>query len=262
MRSSDAVAVDAVQARVEAQELAGRQLFVDEGPVRNEAERCFRRFRVRRQIVSVDEDAAGGRFQQAGDHADGGGLARAVRAEESVNLAGRHLERDAVHGGKAAVLLDEIVNGDHGRRRRCAPAPSAPGRRRGERGHVGNRRADQDRRRAGREIEVEHRHLQTADQRQDHRLPVEAAAREPQVRRVGGKLVERRINRQPQAAARSFIQIHLGPRVVVERAAHVDETDRNPGRDARPRAPSPHTAPCARCSRRPWCAAPRAPTEG
>ena len=85
----------------------------------------------------------------------------------------------------------------------------------------------------GTRLEVEHRHLQMADHRQDRRLPVEAAASEPQVRRVGGKLVERRIDRQPQATARSFIQVHLGPRVVVERATHVDETHRNPGRDAR-----------------------------
>ena len=84
----------------------------------------------------------------------------------------------------------------------------------------------------GRELEVEHRHLQLADQRQDRGLLVEAAAREPHVRRVGGKLVERRIDRQPQPAAVALVDVDLGPRVVVERAAHVDEADGDARRNA------------------------------
>ena len=73
---------------MEAQELARGQLLVDERPVGDEAERGLRRLGLGRQVVAVDEDAAGGRLEQAGDHADGRGLAGAVRAEEAVDLAG------------------------------------------------------------------------------------------------------------------------------------------------------------------------------
>jgi hypothetical protein len=64
---------------------------------------------------------------------------------------------------------------------------------------TGPRPADEDRRRILGKRHVEHGHLQAADQRQDGRLLVEAAAREPQVRRVRGKLVQRRVDRQPQS---------------------------------------------------------------
>ena len=42
----DAVAVDAVEAAVEAQELAGGELLVEEGPVGDEAERGLGRLRL------------------------------------------------------------------------------------------------------------------------------------------------------------------------------------------------------------------------
>ena len=86
-RAVDAVAVHAVEPAVKAQELAGRQLLVDERPIGNEAERRLGRFGLGRQIVAVDEDAAGGRLQQPGNHADRRRLAGAVRAEEAVDLA-------------------------------------------------------------------------------------------------------------------------------------------------------------------------------
>ena len=52
----DAVAVHAVEAAVEAQELAGGELLVDEGPVGDEAERGLGRLRLPRQVVAVDRD--------------------------------------------------------------------------------------------------------------------------------------------------------------------------------------------------------------
>ncbi|KAG1592198.1 hypothetical protein G6F46_014533 [Rhizopus delemar] len=42
------------------------------------------------------------RLQQAAQHADGGRLARAVRAEEAVDLAARHGQVDIVHGQQIA----------------------------------------------------------------------------------------------------------------------------------------------------------------
>ena len=52
------------------------------------------------------------------------------------------------------------------------------------------------------------------------------------MRGVSGKLIERGIHRQPQAAAVAFVQVDLRPRVVIERAAHVDQPDVDPRRNA------------------------------
>ena len=46
------------------------------------------------------------------------------------------------------------------------------------------------------------------------------------MRRVGGELIQRGIDRQPQPPAAIF-DVHLGPRVVVERAVDVDESHRD-----------------------------------
>src|SRR6476620_7930601 len=43
-------------------------------------------------------------IEQAGEHLEGRRLARAVRAEETDDLAWRDLERDAVHGTYLTVL--------------------------------------------------------------------------------------------------------------------------------------------------------------
>ena len=108
-----AVAVHAVEAGVKAQKFSRGQLFVDVGPVGNEAERRLRGFRMRREIVAVDDDAPGRRLQQAGNHPDRRGLSRAVRSEKAVNLSGIHVEIDAVDGRERAVLFPQILNGNH-----------------------------------------------------------------------------------------------------------------------------------------------------
>ena len=51
--------------------------------------------------------AAGG-TEDAGDHPDGGGLARAVGPEQAEQLAAGHLEVDAVDRGELAVALGEL----------------------------------------------------------------------------------------------------------------------------------------------------------
>ena len=112
-RPVDAVAVEAVEAPVKPQELAGGELLVDERPIGDESERRLRELRLRGDVVPVDHDAAGGRLQQPGDHAERRRLSRAVRAEEAVNLSRLDVEADAVDRGELAVLLDEIVDGNH-----------------------------------------------------------------------------------------------------------------------------------------------------
>ena len=138
-----------------------------------------------------------------------GGLAGAVRTEEAVDLARRHVEADAVDRGERAVLLDEIVDGDHGRRPVRGPPTSS---RRPLRAAESESRARRVGRAAGRpgrasrrrELEIEDRHLQAADERQDRGLLVEAAAGQPQVRGVGGKLVQGRDRPAATSRARSL----------------------------------------------------------
>ena len=47
----------------------------------------FDRFGLRGDVEAADGSAAGGRLQQAAEHADGGGFARAVGAEEAEDFA-------------------------------------------------------------------------------------------------------------------------------------------------------------------------------
>ena len=96
----DPVAVEAVEPAVEAQELAGRQLLVDERPIGNEAERRLGGLGLGRHVVAVDDDAPGGRLQQPRNHPQRRRLAGAVRAEEAVDLARRDVEADAVDRGE------------------------------------------------------------------------------------------------------------------------------------------------------------------
>ena len=58
---------------------------------------------------SVEEDRAGRGLQDAADGQDQGGLARAVRAEEGGDLAGRDLDRDLPDDGAAAALDGEVA---------------------------------------------------------------------------------------------------------------------------------------------------------
>ena len=71
-----------------------------------------------------------------------------------------------------------------------------------------------------------------SDQRNDRCLLVQAAAREAKMRGIGRELVERRIDGQPEAAIRAFVDVDLRPRVVVERAAHEYQSHGNARRDA------------------------------
>ena len=98
---------------MKAQELSGRQLLVDVGPVGYEPERTLCAFRVRRDVVAIDDDAAGGRLEETGNHSNRRGLASAVRSEETMNLAGADVEIDPVDGHERAVLFLQILNGDH-----------------------------------------------------------------------------------------------------------------------------------------------------
>ena len=102
----------------------------------------------------------------------------------------------------------------------------------------------------GDDLEIDHRDLDAADQRNNRGLLVEAAAREPEVRGVGRKLVERGIDGQPVAARRRLRRCRPP-------ATRGSRTRRGRTRGRRQSAPVSRppstwrrTARCARCSRR------------
>ena len=65
--------------------------------------------------VRDDPGGAGARREQTAQHADRGGFSRAVRAQESENLARRHAEGDVVHGREPAEPLGQALHVDRGR---------------------------------------------------------------------------------------------------------------------------------------------------
>ena len=204
----DAVAIEPVQARVEPQELAGRELLVDERAVGNEPERGLRELRLGGGIMAVHDDASRGRLQQAGDHPQRRRLARAVRPEEAVNLARLHVERDVVNRRELAVLLDQVVER---RSSSCWPQPPAqPAAVRvgllctltGESGT--NRRAGRRGSASRFSSSVMSSTLilmRPMSGRIDACLSSPPRAR-PHVRGVRRKFVQRRIDREPETAAR------------------------------------------------------------
>ena len=82
--------------------------------------------RQRGDVVAVETDAAGVGRDLAGELADQRGLAGAVRADDGVQLARRHVERDVVGGDDAAEALAQAVDLQQ---RLSHGAPSPAGRR-------------------------------------------------------------------------------------------------------------------------------------
>ena len=73
-------------------------------------------------VDAVDPSAAGGGAQQRGEHADGGGLAGAVRAEEAEDLPALDGEVDAVDGADGGKVPHEPLGPDRRLRRSRHPS--------------------------------------------------------------------------------------------------------------------------------------------
>ena len=58
----------------------------------------------------VEVDASGAGPQEAGDGAQQGGLAGAVRSDQRDDLSPLHLERDAVQRRQAAIAGDQVLD--------------------------------------------------------------------------------------------------------------------------------------------------------
>ena len=84
--------------------------------------------RIARDVAAVEFDASGVGLLEAGDHAQGGGLAAAGSAEQRIELAGRDVEVDTGYRGDPVERLDQLLEPDRaalhpvGRSRRDASA--------------------------------------------------------------------------------------------------------------------------------------------
>jgi hypothetical protein len=105
--------------------LACGQALVDAARVGQHAERTAHRGRVACSIDAVDQHLAGVGFHQRVEHAQGRGLAGAVGAEQSGDLAVVCGEVDAVHGlddaGLGLERLVQVAGDDHAELRVDAP---------------------------------------------------------------------------------------------------------------------------------------------
>jgi hypothetical protein len=94
-------------------EFHGRELFIQERPVRNKAGNGLCLERLFPHVMSLDQDAAPGGLEQACHHFDRRGLACPIRAEKTEDLAPRHFEVHVVDGHELAVILGEVDEFDH-----------------------------------------------------------------------------------------------------------------------------------------------------
>ena len=98
---------------------AGGPLAVHGLGVQQRADLAHRRRRIAIR-AAADRHRPGGRAIQPEDEAQRGGLAGAVRAQEAVDHARNHLERQVVDGDRVAVALAQPARLDHRRRHTSA----------------------------------------------------------------------------------------------------------------------------------------------
>src|SRR5690606_25684929 len=89
-----------------------REVIVDGGELAGEAHPAADRVRLLRHVVSEDPRDPGVRPEERGEDADGGGLARAVRAEDAVHPALRDGEVEPVDRLRVPEMLDQAYRFD------------------------------------------------------------------------------------------------------------------------------------------------------
>ena len=116
-RARQAIAGQAVQPRIKADVLVHRQQLVQREPLRHVADAPLHALGIAADVDAINRGAAGGRSQQAAEHADRGGLAGAIAAKKSEHLAATDVERHPIDGLESAE------------RARQRPAPESQARR-------------------------------------------------------------------------------------------------------------------------------------
>ena len=118
MRSSCAVSAralrahDAEQVGVEIHVLLHGQVAVQPEALRHVADLVLHRLRFARHVVARHARAAFARVDQAAEHAQRGGLPRAVRPHQAEDLAPRHRQVQLVHGRQRAEAPGQVAGFD------------------------------------------------------------------------------------------------------------------------------------------------------
>src|SRR5438093_2740063 len=106
------LALQPVDPAVEAQVLLDREVAIEPEGLRHVADDGLDPLGLAGDVDPADRGRPLGRREQAAQHADGRGLARAVGAEDAEDLAGGDVERDAVHRREVAEALGEALDLD------------------------------------------------------------------------------------------------------------------------------------------------------
>ena len=122
--------VEAVEARLEREELAARLAVVERRVLKRDPDAQADLPGLGGDVVPEHERSPCRWQQQGAEHSDDGRLAGAIGAEEAVDLARTHFEVDAVHRhGVVESALDALCDhsGRHGRRPYRGPARNRAG---------------------------------------------------------------------------------------------------------------------------------------
>lgn len=92
-----------------------RQLVVERGVLKHDAEPLAHGVLGMRWIETVDFHLASCRLEQSRQDLDGGRFACAVGTEKRKDFAGLDRERDVVDGRELAVNFHQVFNANHGR---------------------------------------------------------------------------------------------------------------------------------------------------
>lgn len=107
-------AVEAVEASVELEVFEGGEFVVEGEFLGHIADEAFDLFGGLFDVEAGDFGGSFGGFEDAAEHADDGGFAGAVGAEEAKDGAFGDVEGDVVDGGEVAEAFGEVMAFDHG----------------------------------------------------------------------------------------------------------------------------------------------------
>src|SRR5579872_2440691 len=102
-----------VDPAVDGQILAGGEAFVEVLVLEDDADALFQALPLFDDITAGNDGPATGRRNLAGEHANGGGLAGAVGAEQTEDFAAAHAEADPSHGLCGVERTSQLAHFDH-----------------------------------------------------------------------------------------------------------------------------------------------------
>ncbi len=104
--------IHAIDLADETEVLADREIFIEAESLRHVADFTLDQCRFSADIVSQGVAFAAVCGEESAHHADGGGLAAAIRPQKAEHLAAPNLHRQTIHYGLAGVALGQVAHID------------------------------------------------------------------------------------------------------------------------------------------------------